>query len=36
MVKRSEFISYVRTLESKAIDQDGAYYAQCVDLILHV
>ena len=36
MVKRSEFISYVRTLEGKAIDQDGAYYAQCVDLILHV
>ena len=36
MVKRSEYLSYVRSLEGKAIDQDGAYYAQCVDLILHV
>lgn len=35
-VSKEAFLAYVRTLEGKAVDQDGVYGAQCVDLITHV
>lgn len=36
MVKQSDFISYVKSLVGRGVDQDGYYGYQCVDLIMHV